>query len=76
MEASTSSSTVRETYPQSVMAVIQTELKLLTEILHLDSTADLGFRALEIEHLVQKLLKRLRKVRTSPLGWMKSSITL
>lgn len=67
-------STALETYPQSVRDLARTEVKMLTEILHLDNTASLTTEhEPQIQRLLQVLPKRLRRQRPLSLGWIRPS---
>lgn len=74
VEASRPQSTSLESYPQSVQDLTRTEVKMLTEILHLDNTASLTTEhEPQIQRLLQALPKRLRRQRPLSLGWIKPS---
>lgn len=67
-------STARESYPQSVQDLTRTEVKMLTEILHLDNTASLiSEHEPQIQLLLKGLPKHLRRHRPLSLGWIKPS---
>ncbi|KAJ5146713.1 hypothetical protein N7526_000065 [Penicillium atrosanguineum] len=59
-------STARETYPRTVRELGKTEVRMLTNILHLDNTGSSSHLASLIEQLIHSMPKRLR--RAQPLS--------
>lgn len=77
VEASRPQSTALESYPQSVRDLTRTEVKMLTQILHLDNAASIvSQHGPQIRQLLQALPKRLRRRRPRPSGWIKPSTGL